>query len=513
MFKYRWAAKGDLAAFFALMLDNMLNLVILTALMAAFGYPTEYVYSLMIPGTALGVLLGDLVYTWLAVKLAKKTGRQDVTAMPLGLDTPSTIGIVIVVLGPVWLETRDPILTWQVGMATMVLMGIVKLVFSFVGDWIRRNVPDAGLIGSLGGVGLALLAFLPLFHVFSAPVVGMVALGLMIYSLFAKGRLPFGIPGAFAAVAVGAVLWHVLGSLDLLGTTYGGISFKFHTGYPLPTLGFLKGFDRALYFLPVAIPFGILTIVGGINVTESARLAGDEYKTRDILLTEAIATLVAGVCGGVSQSTPYIGHPAYKEMGARSAYTLATGIFIGLGGMLGYIQFIVDLIPAAAVTPILVFIGIEILTQAYHDVPKRHAAAVGMALLPCVAELIRIVVVGQLHITPDVLSALPEGMRADAMGSYNLIGMLGRGFIITAMLWGAAVAHLIDGERLRSSIFFFICAVLTSVGLIHSAAPTGEMYWPWSAPTPAVYYIMTGYACVAAMVLMLSGKRMAREGA
>ena len=71
------------------------------------------------------------------------------------------------------------------------------------------------------------------------------------------------------------------------------------------------------------MPFALLTVVGGINVTESARVAGDDFNTRNILLTEAVATLVAGVCGGVAQSTPYIGQPAYKGMGARAGYTAA----------------------------------------------------------------------------------------------------------------------------------------------------------------------------------------------
>lgn len=502
-FKYRWAVKEDLNAFFALLLDNMLNLVMLTALLAAFGYPTEYTFKLMIPGTALGVMIGDIVYSWMAVRLANKTKNSNVTAMPLGLDTPSTIGIVVVVLGPVWMETKDPVLTWQVGMATMVMMGIVKLFFSFIGDWIRRNVPDAGLIGSLAGVGLALLAFLPLFNVFSAPVVGLIALGLVIYSMVARGRLPFGIPGAFAAVAVGTILWHVFGNLHLLDGAYKGLTMNFPMSYPIPTLGFIAGFGKALAYLPVAIPFGLLTIIGGINVTESARLAGDNYNTRNILLTEAIATIIAGVCGGVSQSTPYIGHPAYKQMGARAAYTLATGLVIGIGGCLGYIQFIVDLIPGAAVTPILVFIGIEILTQGYHAVPSRHAAAVGLALLPCIAELIRIVVVGNLHVTPEVLQALPEQLRGEAINNFNLIGMMGRGFIVTSMLWGAAVAHLIDGERFRSALYFFICAVFTSVGLIHSCAVSGGMYLPWDAPARMVTFLVIGYLSLATMLLML----------
>lgn len=505
-FKYRWAAKGDLNAFFALLLDNMLNLVMLAAILGTFGFPLEFALKFMIPGTALGVLFGDAVYSWMAVRLAKKTGNPEVTAMPLGLDTPSTIGITLVVLGPVWLETKDAFLTWQVGMATMVLMGVVKLVFSFLGDWIRRKVPDAGLIGSLGGVGLALLAFLPLFYIFSAPVVGLIAFGLVVYSLIARGRLPFGIPGAFAAVLIGTVLWHLLGKMDMLGVEYRPALFAFSKGYPIPTLEFIHGFGKALEFLPVAIPFGLLTIIGGINVTESARLAGDNYKTRDILLTEAVATLLAGVCGGVSQSTPYIGHPAYKKMGARAAYTLATGLFIGIGGCFGLIQFIVDIIPAAAVTPILVFIGIEILSQAYLDCPREHSAAVGLALLPCIAELIRIVVTGQLHITNDLLLTLPAAVQGEAVSIFNLIGILGRGFIITAMMWGAATAHLISKESGKAAFYFLLCAVFTSFGLIHSTAASGGIYLPWQAPESMTYYIAAGYLSLSVLIFMLAGQ-------
>ena len=40
-------------------------------------------------------------------------------------------------------------------------------------------------------------------------------------------------------------------------------------------------------------PFALITIIGGINNTERARVAGDDYNTRDILLTEAISTLIA----------------------------------------------------------------------------------------------------------------------------------------------------------------------------------------------------------------------------
>jgi AGZA family xanthine/uracil permease-like MFS transporter len=105
-----------------------------------FGFPEDLVYRRMFPGTALGVMFGDLVYTWMAFRLAKKEGRSDVTAMPLGLDAPSTIGMAFTVLGPAYLaakarmpEHEAAISAWQVGMACMILIGLFKVGMSFVG--------------------------------------------------------------------------------------------------------------------------------------------------------------------------------------------------------------------------------------------------------------------------------------------------------------------------------------------------------------------------------------------
>ena len=526
--RVEWIAWGDLNAFFGLMLDNLLNLVVLTTLLAGvFGFPLEFALTHMVPGTALGVLVGDLIYTWMAVRLARKTGRNDVTAMPLGLDTPSTIGIALVVLGPVYANARGEglgehdaaMIAWQVGMATMVVMGLVKVAFAFVGDLVRRTVPNAGLLGSLGGIGLALLAFFPLLKIFHAPIAGMVALGLVVYGLMAGRQLPFRIPAAFAAVLVGTVLYHVLGAADLLGAAYEAPEIELALAAPLPNLGFITGLGIAIDYLPVAIPFGILTIVGGINVTESARLAGDDYSTRDILLTEAVATLVAGVCGGVAQSTPYIGHPAYKRMGGRAGYTLFTGIFIGLGGALGVVQFVVRLIPEAAVMPILVFIGLEILSQANHQCPRRHAAAVGLAFLPSIAEVMRIIVstfqasmlgVMGSHFDSELFSTAVEAAMAGPAGDTVLmLSLLGRGFIITAMLWGGAAALIIDGKLRPAGIYLLICAVLTVFGMIHSIIPSGGLYLAWELDNPLPLLVAAGYAILGLLLIPWSDRERA----
>ncbi|HET6346991.1 MAG TPA: hypothetical protein VFH51_18795, partial [Myxococcota bacterium] len=393
-FKYRWFVPEDFNACFALMLDSMVNMAVLASLLTgAFGFPADIVYLKMIPGSTLGVFVADMIYTVMAVRLAKRKQQPDVTAMPLGFDTPSTIGISLAVLGPAFMASKANLLgrgvgtdeavrqaamhAWAIGMAVMLMMGVVKVFFSFVGEWIRQRVPQAGLLGSIGGIGLALLSFFPLLEIFKAPVVGLTCLGLIIYALVARIRLPFGLPGAAVAVALGTGLYYILGPLGLLG----GVTFHWPAlsptlALPIPTLAGINALGDALPYLPLAIPFGLLTIVGGINVSESARMAGDDYDTRDILLTEAVATLIAGFAGGVAQSTPYIGHPAYKLMGARAGYTFIAGLVVGLGGMLGCISFIVSALPLAAVMPILVFVGFEITVQAFHACPRKHAAAV-----------------------------------------------------------------------------------------------------------------------------------------
>jgi AGZA family xanthine/uracil permease-like MFS transporter len=525
---YKWAAKGDINAFFGLMLDNVVNLAVLAGiLVGGFGFPAQLVYTRMFPGTALGVLFGDLVYTWMAVRLAKRTGRSDVTAMPLGLDAPSTIGMALTVLGPAFIAAKSrlpadeaAIVAWQVGMATMVLMGVFKLVMSFFGDRIRRAIPEAGLLGSIGGVGIALLGTLQLGEIFSEPVVGMVAIGIIIYALVAKIRLPFRAPEVLASVVVGAALYYGLGALGWSVHHVAAPAASFPVGLPLPTLGFLKGMPIAVRdYLPLALPFAILTVIGGINVTESARIAGDDYKTRDILLTEAVATLIAGMCGGVSQTTPYIGHPAYKSMGGRAGYTLATGLFIGLGGVFGYIAFMADALPRPALAPILVFVALDITEQSYLATPARHAAAVTLAVFPSVAQLVQIML-SQVYNGALMSAAIdPVGtMKATGLTNPDFISVCGvmlllaHGFILTAMLWGGAVAFLIDRRFMAAATSLLACAALALFGFIHSVTPTGGVYLPWTVGSALPYQWSAAYLAFAVLILVLGNTRAAREG-
>ena len=392
MTRNRWFRAGDANAFFALMFDNVANLVILVAiLVGVFDFPRDLVLRRIVPGTAVGVLVGDLIYAWMARRLARRTGRTDVTAMPLGLNAPSVFGMSFAVLGPAYLATGDAILSWKMGMAVTVLVGLFKMGLAFSGNAVRSAVPRAGLLGSIAGAGIALIAFLPFLKVFASPVVGFAALGVILVTLVAGVRLPFGLPGAFVSVVIGLALHYALVAAGLgpaATAAAAPAAEALSLAIPWPSLAFVGGLSLAWAYLPIALPFAVMTIVGGIDNTESAAAAGDEYDTRGILMTEGFCTFVAGLCGGVVESTPYIGHPAFKKMGAGAGYAVATALFVGLGGMIGYLPFLVGWIPAAAVAPILVYIGLEVVAQGYLATPARHGPAISLAILPSLAFLV-----------------------------------------------------------------------------------------------------------------------------
>jgi AGZA family xanthine/uracil permease-like MFS transporter len=474
---YGWARPGDVNAFFGLMLDNVAVLIVLFSLLTTPGHFTpEFVINHMVPGTALGVLLGDLAYTWMAFRLARRTGNPNVTAMPLGLDTPSTFGITLLILLPTFDEavrdgaSREAAMThaWHVGALLLVLIGFFKTACAPLGNAVRRLVPRAGLLGSLAAIALALIAFLPLLsHVAAVPLVGLLTLTVILVTLVAHRALPGNIPGALAAVVLGvAVYW----LCDRLGPLLGLPLVPPREPMPaipwqppelLPAIGWGATWKDALAKLPMALPFGLATVVGGIDNTESAAAAGDEYDTRAVLLTEGLASVAAGLCGGVIQNTPYIGHPAYKAMGGRAAYTLATALFVAAAGYFGWFAHLFDWLPQPAMFPILVFVGLAITAESFKATPARHYPALALAALPALAYLIT-VPLGMVR-RPDLTG--PAVLMTQTLYS------LANGFVVTSLLWGAALAALIDGQYRRAAAYLFVAGVLALFGVIHSPFP------------------------------------------
>jgi AGZA family xanthine/uracil permease-like MFS transporter len=286
------------------MLDNIAGLVLTVSMLSGiFGFPIDFAIRYMVPGTAIGVLVGDLLFFGLAFVLAKRSGRNDVTAMPLGLDTPSTIGMVLFVLGPSYLsglesgldEQDAAMRTWHIGIFCIFISGILKGVLSFFSERIRSIVPRAGLLGSLAAIALVLIAFNQLPKLAADPIVGFASLVIVLATLVARSELPFKIPGALGAVALGSAIWYLLIGIDSVAGTE--LAFRAESGeltfFPqewLTVFNFewLSAFQDSLAYMPYVVPFAIATVIGGIDCTESAASVGDKYNTNTVIGIEAL---------------------------------------------------------------------------------------------------------------------------------------------------------------------------------------------------------------------------------
>jgi AGZA family xanthine/uracil permease-like MFS transporter len=218
--------------------------------------------------------------------------------------------------------------------------------------------------------------------------------------------------------------------------------------------------------------------------------------------------LLAAVCGGVVQTTPYIGHPAYKAMGGRSAYTLATALFVGGAGLLGYFGYLYLVIPKAAIFPILIFIGLEITAQSFHATPARHYAAVAFACVPAMAKLVIMFANAVLHQTGRSIDSLTGGLAEQL----QTIQILASGFIVTSLLWGAALAAIIDRRLRAASVYFAVAGACSLFGIIHSPFEDERLFVPWglgdtlshAATGQSPVFMATAYLLVSVMLFMWS---------
>jgi AGZA family xanthine/uracil permease-like MFS transporter len=317
------------------------------------------------------------------------------------------------------------------------------------------------------------------------------------------GRIPLPgrVPGALAAVVAGSLVYAVERWAGIAPGSHAlGVPGEWRLAIPWPTIAWVDALPETWGAFSIALPFALATVIGGIDNTESAIAAGDRYRTRDILLTEALATILAGVCGGVVQNTPYVGHPAYKAMGARAGYTLATGLLIGLGAMAGVVSILVGLVPEAAVAPILIFVGLEITGQAFLATPARHAPAVALALVPTTAALVTIQLGGIL----GSLGLGPDAVQGEAARTVEALRLLGNGFILSALLWAAAAAMIIDRRLLRAASFLTVASLASLSGLIHSPLTSGGVFWPGASGSPWPGLLAGGYGLLAGVLVLLA---------
>jgi adenine/guanine/hypoxanthine permease len=175
------------------------------------------------------------------------------------------------------------------------------------------------------------------------------------------------------------------------------------------------------------------------------------------------------VLGSPFPPAVYIGHPGWKAVGGRTGYSMGSGVVIAVFCFLGLFGLLGALLPNPAIVPILLYIGLLIGAQAFQAVPKRHAVAVVIAIIPNVAAWAQ----GQVD---NALAA--AGTTAGKVGYANIAAngtiykglmLLGGGAVLAGLLLGAMTAFLIDRKFFWAAGYSAGGAILGFIGLVHGA--------------------------------------------
>ncbi len=504
---------GDWNAFFGLGTNVLLNVLVLSGLaLSVVGLEQGLVYGRIVPALGIALPVGNLFYAFLAYRLAKRDGRTDVAAMPYGPSVPHYFFVTFVIMLPVALKTGDPVKAWQAGLAWALLIGLIVVLGAFVGSTIRRYTPRAAMLGTLAGISIAFISMRPAFLMWEAPWIAFATFAIILLSWTVNVRLPGGIPGGLAAVAVGTAI----GWLSYATGMWQGLSPQaVHDslgviGLHLPNPGteVVSGLSDVAPLLITAIPLGIYNFTEGMNNVESAAAAGDRYDLRSILLADGFGAIIGSFLGSPFPPAVYIGHPGWKAVGGRIGYSLATGIVVSALCLSGVIPLLLVVIPIQALVPILLYIGLVIGAQAFQTTPARHAPAVILAMLPSIASWARGQVDGALAAAGT--SAGEVGFdRLDGAGVvYRGMELLGDGGVVAGLILGAIAVFLIDRAYSRAILCALIGAGLSILGLIHAAHLIyHQVGGNWVLEIPNVVFV--GYL-LAAVVIFAVASRLGR---
>ena len=462
-----WFVRKDLDGFFGLMIDNLIQLILIVALCRELiRLPDEYIFGKILPGAAISILVGNFFYAWQARQLARETGREDVTALPYGINTVSLFAFVFFIMLPVVQETQDPVWAWKVGLVACFLSGVIEIAGAFIAEAVRRVTPRAALLSALAGIAITIISMDFTFKIFAQPLVAVVPMAVIFVAYFSHQRLPLGLPGGMLAIVIGTGLGWTLGTMK-------GEAVAFHASLSLPafTGGSLwEALTHPVFlnYFSVIFPMGIFSVVGSLQNIESAEAAGDRFRTFPSLMANGIGSVVAALFGSVFPTTIYIGHPGWKRLGARSGYSALNGVFISFLCLTGSIQSVLGIIPLEAGIGILLYIGIIIVAQAFQETPREHAPAVALGIVPALAGWALLMIetglraAGRSLFEVGLVRFNQEGLAIHGMIS------LERGFIFTSMILAAIGVALIERKFAHAAVWSMTAALLSAFGIIHA---------------------------------------------
>lgn len=503
---FSWWRPGDLDGFFGLFIDNLIQLILIVGMCGTIlNMPEEMVFGRILPGVAVSLLIGNIFYAFQAKRLSQETGQNHVTALPYGVNTVSLFTFILFVMKPVLDQTHDVELAWKTGLAACFGSGLIEFGGAFVAGWVKRITPRAALLSTLAWIAITFIAMDFCFRIFADPLVSFVPLAFILTRYIGHMALPKNIPAGLVAVIFGTLLAWALGRMDST-LLFNSLHIKMHS----PQLFIIEMMDATLStylinYLPIIIPMGLFNLLGSLQNLESAEAAGDIYPVKNSLAINGLGTMAAACFGSVFPTTIYIGHPAWKKMGAGAGYSIANGIAITLLCLLGFVGFVSALIPIEAGAPILLWIGITIASQAFQVTPKAHAPAVVIGLFPAFAAWGLLILESALRAAGTNIQIVGTKALSLQLPISGLIA-LERGFIFTSMILAAMTVCLIEKNFRQASIWALVASVISATGLMHGYIIANGVITNAYGPAYTWPFVL-GYSGIAAILFGLDLQR------
>jgi adenine/guanine/hypoxanthine permease len=506
--------KGDWDGFFGLGLNNFVNLLLIISLsQSVLGFSESLIVTRILPGMAIGILFGNVFYSWQARSLIRKTGKP-FCAIPYGINLLPIFFYTFYVMLPAQqialaagaTKPEADNIAWMAGVLACFGSGLIELGGSYFAPILKRVTPRAALLSALAAVGLFFIAADYTFRAYAYPAIGLPTFFLTLYLLYGSVRMRWNLPGGLVVLIVGlSISWvtYWLGfdsPVSKLSSSTLSLGFYVPLPYGLEALMELK---QMVAFAAIIIPMGLINLLGSLQCLESAAAAGDEYPIKSSLAINGIGTIIAGGFGSPFPTTIFIGHPGWKELGAGSAYSMMNGILMAALCFTGTLGLLSEYVPIEAGMAILIWIGFNISSQAFQVVPKSHAPAIIAGLIPGMGAFVALIVKrvlgstgygsGDLPYSPALLETLTREGSLFAKGIFALE----QGWLYASVVLASITVAIVEKRFSHILGWLVTGAVLSMLGIIHNFRildtdiTTGlGPAWPWVVGYAVTFLIL-----------------------
>lgn len=450
---------------------------------AYYGAFESMIFSQICPGIGVAIVFGNFWYAWSAAKLSHKEGRNDVTALPYGINTPAGFLTCFLVMLPICFKyspkfgaqvTPDEFADkcFKAGCVANFIGGCFEVLGIVLGNPLRNNLPRAALFGPICGVGFVWLGFAPLIDVMREPLIGMLPLALCFTGFFASngtGSYSKKVPVAVIIFVTGTFLWwmglarhdgggrelnEVPKMADVVSAAWANYAGKNRMAPFVVFEGFADLTARAV---AIQLPIALASFVETIENVEAAKLSGDDFNVHEAMLADGLGTMVGACFGSVIPTTVYIGHRRHKRVGATATYSLVNGLLylvLMMSGLTGVLFYLID---PVSIGVILIAVGLMIVQHAMEATDSRHYPAMLIGLMFVVSDMLFFD-----HFGPDVSRVTRKDDR-----SKGVANMAPGGGIFCSMVVPAILCDLIDHRFGRATIWCLVAAFLSLFGVMH----------------------------------------------